>query len=235
MTQINDNQPTPEEVAADLKERIDGMTATANKWLTERGTIEDAETSAKATDFVAQLRAYKKEVTDSHAPFNKALNKRKKEVKGLFDALLAPLDVAIRKIADMQAPFLRAEQERVEREKRDAEERAAAEKAAAEQAAFEAAQSNTVDEEVAAQEAVARAKAAEREAQRAPTRAKATGNVGRSMSFRTNWYFRVTDETKVPREWLKVDETKIGKAVRRAENPVREIDGIEIYSEEQVV
>jgi hypothetical protein len=53
-----------------------------------------------------------------------------------------------------------------------------------------------------------------------------------NLSTRKVWKFTVTDETKVPREYLVVDETKIRKFVAAG---VREIPGVNIYQEEETV
>ena len=50
---------------------------------------------------------------------------------------------------------------------------------------------------------------------------------------RTVWKFRVKDETKVPRKFLKPDEVKIGKLVR-ALGKEADIPGVEIYPETSV-
>ena len=56
-----------------------------------------------------------------------------------------------------------------------------------------------------------------------------------ALRTRTTWKYELLDETQVPREWLCVDTTKIYRAVTRRDNPVREIPGVKIYSEESVV
>lgn len=56
-----------------------------------------------------------------------------------------------------------------------------------------------------------------------------------ALKTRTTWKYEILDETQVPREWLCVDTTKIYRAVTRRDNPVREIPGVKIYSEESVV
>jgi hypothetical protein len=53
-----------------------------------------------------------------------------------------------------------------------------------------------------------------------------------SISYREVWKFKVTDESKVPRDYLSVDERKIRDAVK---NGIRQIDGVEIYSEKEPV
>jgi hypothetical protein len=50
------------------------------------------------------------------------------------------------------------------------------------------------------------------------------------ISMRENWRFRIVDEKKIPREFLKVDEVKIGAYVR-AMKSAGNIPGVEIYNE----
>jgi len=45
------------------------------------------------------------------------------------------------------------------------------------------------------------------------------------------WQFEIIDETKIPREYLIVDERKIREAIR---NGVREINGVRIYETESI-
>lgn len=54
----------------------------------------------------------------------------------------------------------------------------------------------------------------------------------RVKNVRTTWSFQITDATAVPREYLMVDEVKVGKAVRAG---TREIAGVRIFSEQSVV
>lgn len=50
------------------------------------------------------------------------------------------------------------------------------------------------------------------------------------ISYREVWRFRVTDPTKIPREYLAVDEQKIGGVVRAMKGHTA-IPGIEVYAE----
>jgi hypothetical protein len=50
------------------------------------------------------------------------------------------------------------------------------------------------------------------------------------ISMRENWKFRITSEKAIPREFLKVDEVKIGAYVR-AMKSAGNIPGVEIYNE----
>jgi len=56
-----------------------------------------------------------------------------------------------------------------------------------------------------------------------------------ALKTRTTWKYEILDETKIPREWLCADTTKIYRAVTRRDDPVRNIPGVRIYSEESVI
>lgn len=53
------------------------------------------------------------------------------------------------------------------------------------------------------------------------------------ISYRENWKFRVVDDSKIPREYMTVDEKKIGGVVRALKGETR-IAGVEVYSEQVV-
>ena len=53
---------------------------------------------------------------------------------------------------------------------------------------------------------------------------------GTGVTIRTVWKFRIVDASAVPREWLMVDEVKVGRAVRESKGATV-IPGIENYSE----
>ena len=50
------------------------------------------------------------------------------------------------------------------------------------------------------------------------------------LTYRETWTFKVVDAARVPREYLKVDEVKIGQVVS-ALRSAASISGVEIYSE----
>ncbi|MCK5561231.1 MAG: hypothetical protein KAJ51_11575, partial [Thermoplasmata archaeon] len=58
-----------------------------------------------------------------------------------------------------------------------------------------------------------------------PTIEKVTG-----LGIRRTWKYRITDEAKIPREFLKIDNVKIGEAVRQGKDKTS-IEGIEAYYE----
>lgn len=54
------------------------------------------------------------------------------------------------------------------------------------------------------------------------------------LATRKNWKFRVTDESKIPREYLTIDEVKLGQVARSKHDEV-DIPGVEFYFEEGFV
>ncbi len=48
-------------------------------------------------------------------------------------------------------------------------------------------------------------------------------------SYIKQWTFKVVDELKIPREYLKIDEAKIREAIKK--DRIRKIEGLEIYEE----
>lgn len=65
------------------------------------------------------------------------------------------------------------------------------------------------------------------EAQRSRT------DYGQTTTLITTWDYEVLDINKVPREYLMVDNSKVNAAIRRKNDPVREIPGIAIAKRER--
>jgi hypothetical protein len=53
------------------------------------------------------------------------------------------------------------------------------------------------------------------------------------ISTRKTWKFRIVDTAKIPREYMTVDEVKIGQIVR-AMKELSNIPGVEVYAEDTV-
>ncbi len=53
--------------------------------------------------------------------------------------------------------------------------------------------------------------------------------------MRDNWVWEIVDETQVPREYLCIDSAKITRAVKRKEDPIRQIPGIKIENRPSVI
>ncbi len=67
----------------------------------------------------------------------------------------------------------------------------------------------------------------------APVENKVYGKIAETK-FRTNWTYRIKDIKLVPLEYIEVNSVAVNKDIKRAVNPVREISGLEIYSEKVV-
>jgi len=55
----------------------------------------------------------------------------------------------------------------------------------------------------------------------------------KGISIREVWKFKIEDEKLIPREYLSVDESKIGQVVRALKDATN-IPGILVYAEKQV-
>jgi hypothetical protein len=185
------NPPDPLIVEAD--ERID----TANKWLTERKEIADAEQADKANFFLSQI----------DATF-KALDRRRIDEKNAFLAEqdkvyktpLSLLERAKKALGDMRRAWLKKEEDRLAEEKRQAEAAAeAARKAAAEAAARAEAEAKKKGGDVlraqhAAEEAAAKAEEVAAQAEAVPEKAQIKGAYSaKATGLRDVWSAEVTD------------------------------------------
>ena len=159
--------------------------------------------------------------------------KAREEAEALQRKLDAEVAEANRKAAE-EARKRAEEEQRIKREKEDAEARergakkkeleALAKKQEEERlAAIRKAEEEAKKNEVVAPQVVAPV------VQEAP---KVTRTESGSAAFsKKPWIFEVTDEAKVPREFLSVDEKKIRDAVRMG---VREIPGVNIHQDNQI-
>ena len=53
------------------------------------------------------------------------------------------------------------------------------------------------------------------------------------ISMRKAWKYRIIDETKVPREYLMIDESKLGAMARATKGTVK-VDGVEFYADDVI-
>lgn len=213
--------------------RVNDLVTTANRWLHERPELVDTEMAAKADDFMNQLTAEIKAVEAQRkallAPHEEAV----KSIREAWKPLIDLLETAKGLFAPKLRAWLQKERDRKEAERKAAEAEALAKMQAAEDARRAAEEHISVEAALKARQAEEDANAAIARTAQASTRPQVKGNFApRARTLRRTWRFRVLDAALVPREWLCIDETKIGQAIRRADDPVRTIPGIEIYAEE---
>jgi hypothetical protein len=146
-----------------------------------------------------------------------------------------PLWQASRKGSDLQKLLTRYGVDKAAREKQQREDEARAAREEADRVAKEALKSG-------AREELKQAYVADDAAQQAEIAANAPqadlsrvrGDMGTNSSLREEWVFEVANLAEVPREWLMLDESKVRAAIRRKDDPVRDIPGLTIKAVPQM-
>jgi hypothetical protein len=185
--------------------------------VTDRASLEQAVVDRQAIgDSVKRVQAFFEPFKSSAHKLHKMLCDRENEILGP----LLRLDQAMKDgISSFKAAEDRARQQREreesDRRRREDEERAAREAAALEAAGDHALAAAVVDEAIAAP---------------APVVVLPDSTKGiEGLKFTRRWLWRISNEALVPREFLCLDEKKIG-AYARAMKGSGAIPGIEIYT-----
>lgn len=188
--------------------------------------IVDNETYISAGELLVAVKDLRREADKRFDPIIKKAHEAHKEAIKQKSEVDEPLAIAQRILAGK----IKGYDDKLERERREEQRRREEEL-------------RKQEEERKLQEAVAAEEAGEQERAEAiiekpvevtpVTVQKDTPKV-QGMHFRTNWRFRVVDETKVPRQYLVLDMSKIGKEVRDKKDKT-DIPGIEAYPDKGVV
>ena len=193
------------------------------------------EQASELLQAIAQMR---KEIADTFKPMKDAAFKAHRTVCDQEKNLDAPLLEAERRLKNAIGGFI-AEQQRLAREAEEAERRRLQEDA--DRKAQEESQRLAIEDAVAL-EAEGRVEEAEAVLANpvpvAPVRvapAPVVPDVARvkGVSSRTVWKFRILDETKIPRDYLLVNEQAIRAVVARTNGKIQ-IPGVEVYADQQV-
>ncbi len=195
------------------------------------GAVAQAESLTVATDqqfeegggFLRGLKAIRKEIANTFDPISKKLHEAHKEVVAQKKRHSEPVEKAERIVKKKIGGYL-AEKERRRRED--------------EEKLREVARKQ--EEERRQEEALALEKAGKKEEAEAvieePVEAPpivipdTTPKVEGISKPREDWKCRVKDASKVPAEYMKVDEVKLGQVVRATKGTLK-IPGVEIWSE----
>jgi len=209
----------------------DGVKSEALAWPDRaRATaVTDGATYTAAAELLKGIKALRQKIGETFGPHikrafdaHRALCKEKQDAEAPLSEAETILKRALVAYDDAQERIRRAEEQRLREEARRQEEQRRLEEAAA----LELQASETEDE-------LLRAEAEELFA--APIQApavvvaKSTPKVS-GVSFREVWKFRIVDASKVPDQYKKVDEIKIGGVVRALKGGAR-IAGVEVYPE----
>ena len=166
--------------------------------------IEKTEDMEPATEFLKQVVARKKRFEELRLFFTKPLNDHIKQVNAEFKNLSVPLEDIERDVKNKMVAFRKIEQEKIFKEQEKL-----------------LAKAETMKTEKKQEEYREKAEEIKQET-------KIESKSG-EVRFRKVWKFEITDETSIPREYLKVDETSIRQAISSG---LREINGVRIFEEE---
>jgi hypothetical protein len=182
-------------------ERAAELVANANRWVTERPEITDADMAGTAQGFVDQLRAASKELETARRAEKKPLEDQVKAIDDKYRDPAALLKLALDKLLRLSSAWLAKEKARKDEEARKVREEADRKRREAEEAAAKAAEEakkkggNALEAELAATRAQEEAEAARKLAEKKPERAQVKGDYSaRAMTLRTYWHAKLAVE-----------------------------------------
>ena len=187
-------------------------------------TITTQADCEHAADIIREIKSRKARWLEVIEPLVKSAAENHKRTVALRDSLAKPLDEAERLVKARVGGFL-AEQERQRREAEAAAQAEAQRQAEAEQAAEAEALEAAGQHEAAAAVALAPVEA--------PVVIAAPIAKPAGLSTVTTWHFVVDNPLAVPREYLSIDDRKIGAVVRALKGAAK-IPGVRVYSTEEV-
>ena len=183
--------------------------------------VTSAEDAEHATAIIRDLKFKRERWLALVEPVVKGANEAWKKAVAMRDSIAKPLDEAERYVKGLVGSYM-DEQERQRREA-EAAAQAEAQRLADEQRQREIEILQAAGEQEAA-EAVAAAPVV------APVVVAAPVVKPAGMSTVENWKFRLIDPTLIPREYLSVDEVKLGRIVRALKGSTN-IPGLQAYCE----
>lgn len=205
-------QLVPEEAVQDLTARTSELEATAKALV-----IKDEESLRQATDILGWIATLKKQVEERRQFFTKPLNDQVRRINDFFKEMLRPLETADRILREKVLAY-RQEQEKKRREE-EARLRKMLEK-----------EQKRMEREAAKQGLPAPPPIPAPTASVAPQPKTIEASLG-AVSAKLVWDFEIEDETKIPREFLMVNEKAIRAAIKAG---VRHIPGVRIFQREEL-
>lgn len=186
-------------------------------------TVTDSNTYAQAGEMVRGLKALAKRITEYMADDIKRAHELHKSLTRKRAQAVDPIEAEARRLGrEMAAWDAEQQRRRREEEARLAREAKAREEALAlEQAALMREQGVPEAEAMAVVEQAIEAPAPV--VTLAPAAPKVEG-----VSYRSDWRFEITDPHAIPREYLAIDEKKIGGVVRALKGAAK-IPGVRVY------
>ncbi len=201
----------------------------------QRAVIDSPEALEKAADLTKMIKVAAKKSDDLRLTLVKPIKEHAARIDAMFKPIKDDLAKAETAIKNKAGAYM-------EEQRRIAAEAAAAQQRAREEAALRAAEAaQESGDQTAADQIIQQAAAA------APVEAEAQGvargDFGGTLSTRSTTKHRVVDITKVPAEFLLVNDAAVRAAIRAAQKAAAEsgrpfeltITGIEIYEDQTVV
>jgi len=195
--------------------------------------VSDQATLTKANGFLLDVKAMQKQINDTFDPMIKKAHEAHREAISQKKHFETPLKEA-EGIVKKEIGKYMAEQERIRKE---AEEKARREREEAERKAKEE-EERKLQEAIKAEE-TGDIEAAENILNSIPSKPEPVAApipmkpMTQGISTQKRWKFRIIDADKIPREYMKPDEQKIGAIVRATKGQTK-IPGVEVYSEDSV-
>lgn len=183
-------------------------------------TIVDESTNSTALDLLSQARKYTRKIEALKKRWLDPLNAQLKLIRSDFDEMAAPAkeadQILARKTSEYRMKVAEAARKEQERLRLLAEKRQAAAAAKAEAKGMEAPPVVPIVPTVV------------------PPAKTVETDCGAKITYRKQGHFEVVDAAAVPREYLSVDEKKVGAAVRAGiATPENSIPGIRIWITEE--
>lgn len=187
--------------------------------------IRDASTYQTACDFLKSLKTIEKDI---NATFDEPIHRAFEAHRAIVAAKkkhFEPIERAESIVKPKIAAYLQ-EQERIRRdeERRLQEE---ARKKAEEEALAQAAELEAEGDKEAAEALISEP------VQVAPVVLPKTTPKVSGIASREVWLYRIVDAGKIPRQYLKIDEQKIGQVVRAMKGSA-DIPGVQVYPEKHI-
>ena len=186
-----------------IKQEVEDFLNRPNNQNIEINTHEDY---TKAGDFYKAFKSKAKELNEKRLSYTRPLDKTKKMIKADFDRIIKPMEDFADDLKLKMVLWAKEEQKKIDEEQArlDAQAAAYAEKRGLDP--------NTI----------------------VPVSAgdiQKTKGSHSTSSITKKWTYAISDSTKVPREFLTVDDQKIKQAIKQGK---RNIDGLNIYQEESI-
>lgn len=206
------------------EQRVQAITNTSLMWA-EKG-VHTEDQAAKIADNIKVARSAIKAFKQLHKTEKQPFRDAGKKVDQHFKPYLDALEKAYDSLNVTLTPYVREKTRKanIERERLEA---IALEKTR--QAEKMDAQANSVEEKQAA--AAVRGKAYSAHAAARAETGHVHSDYGSTGHTQSRWAFEVEDFAKVPDEWKIINETKTNQAIRRRDNPIRDIPGLRIVQE----